>query len=197
MLEVMEDEPKKSHPVFPYLADSSDLWGSFVFFNQRYFINIWKGMVVRFEQLKSNIFKEVNPLNRNSSVFGYMPSTQNVSTEDLLQNKMNWKRRISKSKPELIRNSELNYSKHYIEKIVKLAQQNNCEVLFLYLPESGSNIKEPFLADYYKSFGNLITLPDSFVSNPLNWKDATHFNDSGALRTSELMVEEITGFLDQ
>lgn len=196
VLEVMEDEPKKSHPVFPYLAESSDLWGSFVFFNQRYFTNIWKGIVVRFEQLKSNIFKEENPGNENPSAFSYIPSTQLVATADILENKMNWERRISKSKPELIRNSELNYSKQYLEKTVKLAQQNNCEVLFLYLHESGSNIKEPFLAEYYKSFGKLITLPDSIVSNPSNWKDATHFNDSGALKTSKFMVEEISDFLN-
>jgi hypothetical protein len=57
VIEVAEDEPKKSHPVFPYLAESNDLWGSFVFFNQRYFLNIWKGIVVRFEYLKHRLFR--------------------------------------------------------------------------------------------------------------------------------------------
>src|SRR5690606_2046906 len=55
IIEVAEDEPKKSHPVFPYLAESSDLWNSCIIFNQRYFSNLRKGTAVRFEQIKSEI----------------------------------------------------------------------------------------------------------------------------------------------
>ena len=36
VIEVTEDEPRKSHPVFPFLAETDDLFGSFVFFNQRF-----------------------------------------------------------------------------------------------------------------------------------------------------------------
>jgi hypothetical protein len=91
-----------------------------------------------------------------------------------------------------VRNIELNYSKHYIEKIVKLARKHNCEVLFLYLPESGSKLKMPLLTDYYKTLGRLIVLPDSITEDRTNWKDATHFNDSGAVKVSEFIVSEIS-----
>jgi hypothetical protein len=66
------------------------------------------------------------------------------------------------------------------------------KIVFLYLPESGSNLKYPHLNDYYKSFGKLIVLPDSILTNTQNWKDATHFNDSGALKVSEFIVFELT-----
>lgn len=192
MIEVAEDEPKKSHPVFPYLADSKDLWGSFVFFNQRYFLNIWKSIVVRFEYLKYRIFQEEKLIrNQNSYNFGYLPSVQIAEPEVLKQNEIDWLNRISKSKSDLARNIELNYSKHYLEKIVNLARKNNCEVVFLYLPESGSKMKTPLLTEYYENFGKLIVLPDSIVTNPSNWKDATHFNDSGALEVSEFIASEI------
>ncbi len=193
VIEVAEDEPKKSHPVFPYLAESNDLWGSFVFFNQRYFLNIWKGVVVRFEYLKYRLFQEESLIrNQNSNGFGYLPSVQIAEPEILKQNEIDWLNRLSKTKSDFVRNIELNYSKHYVEKIVKLARQNNCKVLFLYLPESGSKISTPLLTDYYKNLGELIVLPDSIVTNPLNWKDATHFNDSGALKVSEFIVSEIS-----
>jgi hypothetical protein len=128
---------------------------------------------------------------QNTESFGYLPSTQIAEPEILKQNEIDWLNRLSKTKSGFVRNIELNYSKHYVEKIVNLASQNNCEVLFLYLPESGSKSTKPLLTDYYNTFGKLIVLPDSIVKNSLNWKDATHFNDSGALKVSDFIVSEI------
>jgi hypothetical protein len=159
VLEVAEDEPKKSHPVFPYLAESNDLWGSFVFYNQRYFLNIWKGIVVRFEYIKYRLFPDkILNNSRITEKFGYLPSDQVAEPKILEKNKVDWTKRISKSKPDFFRKVELNYSKHYLEKIVELARQNYCEVVFLYLPESGSNLKYPLLKDYYESLGKLLIL---------------------------------------
>jgi hypothetical protein len=192
VIEVAEDEPKKSHPVFPYLAESKDLWSSFIIFNQRYLLNIWKGIVVRFEYLKSRLFQNEIQSIHDQPQFGYIPSDQVAPGEVLFQNKKDWQNRISNTKSASVRNIELNYSKHYLEKIVQLAQNNNCKVLFLYLPESGSEMKTPLLQEYYKDLGELIILPDSIISNHSNWKDATHFNDSGAMKVSQLIVSELS-----
>ena len=194
IIEVAEDEPKKSHPVFPYLAESNDLLSSFVLFNQRYFLNIWKGIVMRFEHLKFKIFQNENNLVKNRNSFGYIPSEQIVKPEIIQQNIATWEKRLSKTKPELLRKLEINYSKHYLEKIVQLSQNNNCKVLFLYLPESGSGMKTPLLQEFYKDLGQLIILPDSIISNHSNWKDATHFNDSGALETSDFIADKLSDF---
>ncbi|MCF6333917.1 MAG: hypothetical protein L3J11_11600 [Draconibacterium sp.] len=189
VIEVAEDEPKKSHPVFPYLADSKDLWGSFVFFNQRYIPAIWKGITIRFEYLKSRMFEAENPSTQNKTDFGYRPSSQTAPPHVLENNESNWRNRLANPKPAFLRKIELNYSKHYLEKIIKIAQQNNCKVLFLYLPESGSHLKLPLLADYYNELSNLIILPDFIIKNKSNWKDATHFNDLGALEASEFIAK--------
>jgi hypothetical protein len=192
VIEVAEDEPKKSHPVFPYLAESEDLWGSFVFFNQRYFINIWKGIVVRFEYLKFRLFQNETQNNNGQPDFGYLPSTQIASPEIIHQNEIDWQNRNSKTKPAIIRNIELNYPKHYLKKIVQLAENNNCKVLFLYLPESGSGMKIPLLNGFYSDLGKLIILPDSIISNHSYWKDATHFNDQGAMKASQFIMSELS-----
>ncbi|HKJ43354.1 MAG TPA: hypothetical protein VKA27_14750 [Sunxiuqinia sp.] len=189
VIEVPEDEPKKSHPVFPYLAESSDLFGSFVLINQRYFSAIWKGVVVRFEYVKSmltgNKFVETE---NNFSEYGYWHSSHVVSDATVLANRKAWERRLAKQKPEIIRHIELNYSKHYLKKIVNMAHQNNCKVLFLYLPEIGSGVQSPFLYDYYKQFCNVIFLPKEITSDQSNWKDATHFNDTGAMEVSTFLL---------
>ena len=196
IIEVAEDEPKKSHPVFPYLAESKDLWGSCVLFNQRYFNNIWKGIIVRFEQLKFHIFENEYFSSKNQNRFGYIPSTQIVQPEPILQNEKTWKMRLSKFRPEILRWIETNYSKHYIKKIAKLAADNNCQLLFLYLPESGSKMKLPIPVDFYQKKGKLYILPESIVNNKNNWKDATHFNDSGAQKVSEFIADELADILN-
>ncbi len=191
IIEVAEDEPKKSHPVFPFLAESFDLLGSFIVFNQRYFSNIWKGIAVRFEHLKHQVFNTDYLTVNYTSSFGYMPSNQLATNEDFDQNKVNWQERNSKPKPAMFRNMELNYSEHYLSEIVKLANENNCKIMFLYLPESGSGIKTPLLSEFYTNLGELVILPDSIISNHLNWKDATHFNDSGAKKASYFITNKI------
>jgi hypothetical protein len=131
IIEVAEDEPKKSHPVFPYLAESSDLLQSLIIFNQRYFSNLWKGTAVRFEYINSKIFKNDYLNNFDNAGFGYLPSPEIATANDFAENKTDWENRLSKSSPALQRQIELNYSKHYIKQIVQLAQNNNCKVKFL------------------------------------------------------------------
>ncbi len=191
VVEVYEDEPKKSHPVFPYLASTTGLFSSLVLFNQRYISNIWKGITVRFEYVKHLVFNTNTTHLQKFSPFGYRQSSQKVEHNIVLENRAVWKKRIANSKPSYISKIERNYSKHYLEKIVKLAKQNSCKILFLYLPESGSNLKKPLLFDYYKSLGDIIILPESIIDDELNWKDAMHFNDSGAIKTSNFIIDKL------
>ncbi len=192
VIEVSEDEPKKSHPVFPYLAESSDLFSSFVLFNQRYFISIWRGILLRFEHLKWRFAGSVSTGYNNFSEYGYRPSSVIATAETIEINKLNWEKRLKKRKNGWFTKLEINYSKHYLDKIISLCNLNNCKPVFLYLPESGSKLKEPLYADYYRSKGELIILPENITGNYSNWKDATHFNDSGAMEASKFIVSQLS-----
>lgn len=190
-IEVSEDEPRKSHPVFPFLAETDDLFGSFVFFNQRYLKSLWNGLIMRFEFLKFRLLHKTYFTPDNATDFGYLNSDQIASQEEMESNKRAWKNRLNRPKSEVIRDIELNYSKRYLEKIVHLANDYNCKVLFFYLPESGSALKEPLNKKFYESLAQLIILPDTIINKPANWKDPMHFNDSGAKETSQYIVPVI------
>ncbi len=196
-IEVAEDESKKSHPVFPYLAETPDLFGSCVIFNQRYLMSIWKGLVVRLEFIRFKLIGKSYFTPDNESDFGYLNSQRIVTTEELNNNIDAWENRLARKKQSLLRNIEVNYSKHYLLKIISLAKKNNCKIEFIYLPEFGSHLKTPLLSDFYKEFGELITLPDSIINNQLNWRDAAHFNDSGATRTSEFILSILKDQLEK
>jgi hypothetical protein len=191
IIEVSEDEPKKSHPVFPYLAETEDLFESAVFFNQRFFLSLWKGVVIRFEYLKEQLFGGDGYHVGAVADYGYIP-TEAVAEQAVLQrNRMNWEGRLSSNKSAVIRKMELRYSMHYLEKMVKMAESNGGRVMFLYLRESGSGLREPMLADYYMSFSEIVVLPEDIYTDPGNWFDATHLNDKGATLASEVIAGDL------
>jgi hypothetical protein len=195
VIEVAEDEPKKSHPVFPYLAETRDLLGSIVFLNQRYFKSLYKGLSVRLEHLKWILFENSYPGPSYVSDYGYLQNSTIADAELFHQNRNNWEKRLQRTKPGFYREIELNYSKHYLEKMVNLANENGCRVVFLYMRESGNNLEKPLLFGYYQIFSNVIILPESIYSEPANWSDATHFNDSGATRATKHIASELSRFL--
>jgi hypothetical protein len=191
VIEITENEPAKSHPVFPYLAESKDVLGSLVFFNQRFLSNIYKALVVRFEYCKQLAFGNKTEKPCTNSNFGYIPSNQIVTIEELSRNKETWKKKLTNPKPALISKIENKYPLHYLEKMVKLAKMNHCDVVFLYLPEYGSGLKEPENIGIYRNIAPVILLPDSIIQNKTNWKDPMHFNDSGAKQASDFIVGEL------
>ena len=200
VIEVTEDEPKKSHPVFPYLAETGDLFGSAIFFNQRYFQSLWKGLLVRFEYMKWTLSGQILNNQPLSSLYGYLPTDAVAGEEALLQNRKNWSKRLAKTKPEYLREVEIRYSRHYLEKMTELAETNGSRVIFLYLRESGSRLSLPLLYDLYRKKGDVIILPEELFEDLTCWSDATHFNDKGAQRASEIisetLIRELNGSID-
>ncbi len=191
VIEVTEDEPKKSHPVFPYLADTNDLFESAVFLNQRYLQALWKGLVIRFEYIRGSIFSLNLSAGDSAADYGYIPTNAVADSSLLIRNRINWEQRLNRNKSKLLRNIELRYSKHYLDKMIDLVQKNGSNVIFLYLRESGSNLSKPLLFDYYSSVSDIILLPEFIFSNPDNWSDATHLNDEGATLASEKIAQEL------
>jgi hypothetical protein len=191
IIEVTEDEPKKSHPVFPYLADNRDLVESAVFFNQRYLQSLGKGLIVRFEYIKTKLFRTVVLTGDSLADHGYLPTDAVAGEESLLENRKNWEDRLSNSKQLWRRNLEVRYSKHYLNKMVHLAEENGSRVIFLYLRESGSGLNKPMLNEYYTMSSEIIMLPEPVFTDPSNWSDATHFNDRGATLVSEKIATEL------
>ena len=191
VIEITENEPAKSHPVFPYLAESKDVLGSFVFFNQRFLSNIYKALIVRFEYCKQLAFGNKTEKSGTNSNFGYISSSQIVNLDELNSNQQTWKKKLANPKPALISKIENKYPLHYLEKMVKLAKMNHCDVVFLYLPEYGSGLKEPENIKFYSDIAPVIFLPDSIIQNKMNWKDPMHFNDAGAKQASDYISGEL------
>ena len=154
-------------------------------------------MVVRFEYLKFRLLQKTYFTPDNTTDYGYLRSDQLAGSEAMESNRKAWKKKLNTPKPAVIRAIERNYSKHYLGKIVKLAKESNCRVLFFYLPESGSGLKEPLNKHFYETLAPIITLPDSIINKPGNWKDPMHFNDNGAKKASQFIIPVIENELEK
>ena len=197
VIEITENEPAKSHPVFPYLAESKDVLGSFVFFNQRFLSNIYKALIVRFEFYKHISFGIKTEKPGSNSNFGYIPSNQIVTIDELSRNQETWNKKLKNQQPAFISKIENKYPLHYLEKMVKLAKSNHCDVVFLYLPEYGSGLKEPENIGIYRNIAPVILLPDSIIQNKTNWKDPMHFNEAGAKQASDFISGELASQIEK
>jgi len=191
VIEVHEDEAKNSHDIFPYLASTCDLLISPTCINRDYFSDAFKGTSARLEQFKSTyIFQKKYP-DTELNPYGYGESDRIATNEELIKNAQGWSKWIKKRNPAKIEKIQLKYPYSYLLKTIVLLKDKNINFVFVYLPESGSNFQKPLRYDFYKQYGEVLTLPDSILSNSANWMDDMHFNNNGASQVSEWMAEQL------
>ena len=197
VIEVHEDEPKNSHDIFPYLADTKDLLISPTFVNRDYFSDVFNGASARLEQFKAGyIFQEKYP-EPDLNPYGYGESNRMATEEEFLKNKQGWSKWIKRRGSLEIEQIQLKYPYSYLSMTINLLKSRNIPFVFVYLPESGSNFQNPLRLDFYKQYGQVLTLPDSIVQSPTNWMDDMHFNDRGAGQVSEWMAKKLKQILDE
>ena len=111
--------------------------------------------------------------------------------EEFLKNKQGWSKWIKRRGSLEIEQIQLKFPYSYLSMTINLLKSRNIPFVFVYLPESGSNFQNPLRQDFYKQYGQVLTLPDSIVQSPTNWMDDMHFNDSGAGQVSEWMAKKL------
>ena len=168
VIEVHEDEPKNSHDIFPYLADANDLLISPTFVNRDYLSDVFKGVSGRLEQFKAKyIFQEKYP-EPDLNPYGYGESDRIATDEEFLKNKQGWSKWIKRRGSPEIEQLQLKYPYAYLSETINLLNKKKIPFIFMYLPESGSNFPNPLRLDFYKQYGQVLTLPDSIVQPPTN-----------------------------
>lgn len=175
--EIRESEDRHSHPMFGYLADGSDLLENSRRLHTRLAADWLHVAQVRVEnfRVKMGIVEPPDGSQIDSTVFGY-GSEPKVADPNFLFEKKEKLAAAAKSRPADLPD----FSKFWIEKAAQLARENGVRLVFLYLPQFGS--EPPDAADFYfKNFpGEVIFPPSSIFSEPANWSDEAHLNDAGA-----------------
>jgi hypothetical protein len=191
VIEVHEDEEKNSHDIFPYLANTKDLLLTPTLVNRDYFLDILNGASARLECFKSTrIFRKTFP-EPDTRLYGYGESDRIVTSEELEDNRAAWQRRLSRKEVKSVETIQMKYPLAYLKKITGLLNEKNIPFIFVYLPESGSNLERPKHAAYYRQFAPLLVPARTLTDNREYWMDASHLNDKGSELLSAWMADQL------
>lgn len=189
VIEVNEDEAKISHEIFAYIATASDVLGTPTLINKDYFKDVYHAVMARLEYFRAKyIFKRATA-EPNTELYGYGNAVNKVTSEEWEQNANAWNRRLNRHAYPQIEKLQVKYSFGYLSKMIKILNEKNIPIVFVYLPESGSRLKSPKYASYYQNEGPLLIPPTTIFDNQDNWMDATHLNDQGSAILSEWMTQ--------
>ncbi|OGU68408.1 MAG: hypothetical protein A2X62_15550, partial [Stygiobacter sp. GWC2_38_9] len=190
VIEVHEDEEKNSHDIFPYLAETEDLLLTPTLFNRDYFSDLFHGGSARLEFFKAKyIFRKKYP-DPTSELYGYA-ATDRIATEfELDENSRLWQKRLSHTNLEKIEKVQLKYPFAYLEKMICLIKEKNIPIQFVYLPDSGSKLKNPKHSSFYQDIASLLIPPQTIFNDRSNWMDASHLNDNGSEILSIWLAEQ-------
>lgn len=191
ILEVMGEEHMLGHPVFPYLAEGSDLLIPATVVNRTYLPHLYDALLARIMYMRQNLWNEEYPytyLQRENSGFG--TNVFNADTNQLNDFKQRryarqteshtWKRSISRLFPL-----------SYIRKTAAATSQHRARLIFLYIPPYGSPEKIPIEKALYEEYGELWLPPDTIWQNKSNWYDTDHLNLKGANTLSGWLSEQL------
>jgi len=191
VIEVHEDEEKNSHDIFPYLADTEDLFLSPTFLNKDYFSDIFDGTSARLEYFKSTYIFRKTISETDSRLYGYGESDRIATREELEDNRNAWKMRLARKESKSIEQLKIRYPFAYLDKMIALLNYNNIPFVFVYLPESGSKLNLPKYAAHYQQFAPLLIPSTEIINEPTYWMDASHLNDKGSDVLSTWMSEKL------
>ncbi len=190
VLEVREDENKQSHPIFPHMAGTVDVWLAYPFFNKDLLGDIWTHLAYKVDRTQGIIYNGKSKTPFRNQDFGFATSGD-TATMALLDDA-----RVRRSNPKkelapLKQRYQLSYPRKYLRKVVRLCENNGMDIIFLYLPAYGTNQKMPGEYETYLKYGKVLIPPKEIFEDPSNWFDDHHFNQNGSDQFSLWLSAEL------
>lgn len=191
-LEVRSNESTTSHPIFPYLASSSEILDGINAVNGKIFKEIYNHELMAIDYLRFKAGFEI-PENNSETMkwHGYNNIERIMNEKELRDAGLN---EINKAEKNKINKDalEFKYSNYYLNRIISFCKEKNIELSFIYLPSFGGEKVAPAFLEEYNKEGKVIFGPDSIYKNVTYWKDAAHFNTAGATAYSNFLAKELT-----
>src|ERR1035438_3143446 len=174
-LEVREDENRYSHPVFPYIADTKDIFLATPFFNRDLVRDYFNSFLYRLQLLKEAYFRRDSLVPVRTGNFGFMGSKDTASKAFLKKVKIDHEQ----SKVQLTsmeRSFYMTYPRTYLGKLSEICKENEIRLCFIYIPEYGSIGRQPLEMSTYRKYGAVFIPPYGIFEDPDNWFDENHLN---------------------
>ena len=194
VLEVREGENKRSHPIFPYLAGTIDVFLAHPFFNRDLLSDYWTHLAYKVDRTQRLFYDRKTKTPLREMDFGFATSGDTATLAQL----NDAKERRSKPGKELSvlkQQYQMSYPRKYLSKVACLCEKHGMEIIFLYLPAYGTSLKKPKEYETYLEHGKVLIPPTEIFEDPSNWFDESHFNQNGADHFSLWLSAELKGML--
>lgn len=191
-LEVRADESTTSHPVYPYLANGSEILEGAAALNGNIFPEIYDHLLMNINYSRCLSELETTEINSESSPkHGYNNIDRILDQKTLDEFYFKEQIRLSENKVDT---SALAYrfSNYYLSKLKKLCDTKQVELVFVYLAGYANINKEPAFKPLYEKWGKVIMAPDSIYSNKTYWKDVAHLNTFGATAYTKFLATQLS-----
>lgn len=195
VLEVKSYESRRSHHLFGRLARVDDIVLPALFVNPSIFRDVLSGLRWQIEQY-------VLPEERLGDVelepHGFHNNDRGVRlTAEEMAPLARKRHRIAVESHlgERFDGIEFAYPRHYVHRIIEMAQQSGTEIAFLYLPFFGA-AETPRDYQRYLETGEVWLPPRRIFDDPGFWKDPGHLNTWGATELAPWLAQQVGRALD-
>ena len=189
-LEVREDEDRYSHPVFPYLADPTDIWMAWPWFNRDILSDDAVSLRYRMQLAGRKLLPPDTLYPERKEDHGFASSADTVPGAVLKEIKI--KRSEHKwTMGSLERNFYMAFPRAYIRKIGELCKAYDVKLVFIYLPEYASGLWQPLESSTYSKYGKILIPPREIFESTTCWGDESHLNQAGAKALSAWIAASI------
>jgi hypothetical protein len=183
VFEVREDAERYSHPIFPYIAETSDVLFAPPLFNRDFFIDYCRHFCYKLKIIQDIVFNKIENIQLQTDDYGYALHSDTATVESL--NEKEEKHRIKRGElTKLERDFHSKFSRSYLKKINQICKQECIKIYFLYIPEYGTNIEKPKEFETYVKYGQVLIPPKAIFEKKTNWHDDSHLNLTGATELS-------------
>lgn len=180
IFEVREWEDNSNHKIFPYIADTKDIFKQPYLYKFNCFSNMYVGAVARF-----NYFKHPDQFQESrcfvSDNYGFESILEIADSNSLL---LNYQRQIiNYAYPDgkKLDDHMKNYDRYYFFKMMELCKEEKVKIAFLYLPSFGDILDKPLNFELYSQYGDIYIPPKDIRDNKKYWANTSHLNYEGAV----------------
>ncbi len=181
VIEVKETEDQLSHPLFPYLASSKEVFFPAWQWNVRLFSDAAQAFTWRLEYCQKRVQGVTLPQTAGDiRQFGYLNSDHTAPLADLEKAAKRRHKTIAPAS-DWQAATTLAFPLHYLEKMALLCEEQQVRVVYLYLPSYGCDPEMGIEGKaWYEAHGELWIPPATILTDPAHWGDDNHLNAQGA-----------------
>ena len=194
-LEIREREGRYSHPVFPHLASTKEVFTATPIFNKDLLRDWGQHLSNKVDLFQEAHFSPIVSIPLSQKEHGFGPSRDTASLQHLLEAKEH-RQNKDYSMHEWEHQFHLQYPLFYLKKIIALCAKHDIKLHFVYLPGYGTPFSLPLELELYQSVGNTLIPPDAILKNTDYWADRDHINQAGANELTRWLSKEISIYLE-